>query len=189
MQRRQFIARAAAVLSAVLLPVQSALAHTPYAQWNIFRKRHLQLLTSRADLAGDDVGDLWVEILRDKLPLSRAMVSRAHNMTRIAALLKTNQSKLAVLSYTHAQQMFKGADQFEEYGQIPLEVLVDDGKYLLVTRSDLPLHHGFLIATTLMSEADKLHLLDPGQGRFGMSVHAGARAYLSGEKLEMPSES
>ncbi len=189
MQRRQFIAQAAAVLSAVLLPVHSAFAHTPYAQWNIFRKRHLQLLTSRADLAGDDVGDLWVEILRDKLPLSRAMVSRAHNMTRIAALLKSNQSKLAVLSYTHAQQMFKGDDQFEEYGQLPLEVLVDDGKYLLVTRSDLPLHHGFLIATTLMSEADKLHLLDPGKGRFGMSVHAGARAYLNGEKLEMPSES
>ncbi|MGB4346756.1 MAG: hypothetical protein WBJ21_10210 [Burkholderiaceae bacterium] len=189
MQRRQFIARAAGVLSAALLPMHYALAHTPYAQWNIFRKRHLQILTSRADLAGDEVGDAWVEILHDKLPLSRAMVSRAHNMTRIAALLKTDQSKLAVLSYTHAQQMFKGADQFEEYGQMPLEVLVDDGKYLLVTRSDLPLHHGFLIVATLMGEANKLNLLDPGTGRFGMSLHAGARAYQSGEKLEMPTES
>jgi hypothetical protein len=54
-----------------------------------------------------------------------------------------------------------------------------------VTRSDLPLHHGFLIATTLMSE-ERLHLINPGKGRFGMPLHAGARAYLSGEKLEMP---
>lgn len=189
MQRRQFIARAAALLSAVLLPDQSAFAHTPYAQWDIFRKRHLQILTSHGDLAGDDIGELWVEILRDKLPLSRAMVSRARDMPRIAALLKTNQSKLAVLSYEHAQQMFKGAAPFEEYIPMPLEVLIDDGKYLLVTRADLPLHHGFLIATTLMSEANKLHLRDPGKGRFGMPVHAGARAYLNGEKLEMPSES
>jgi len=183
------MAHALGVLSAALLPTHLAFAHTPYAQWNIFRKRHLQILTSQADLAGDDVGDLWVEILREKLPLSRAMVSRAYNMTRIAALLKTDQSKLAVLSYTHAQQMFKGAAQFEEYGAMPLEVLVDNGKYLLVTRSDLPLHHGFLIAATLMGDAEKLDLLNTGAGRFGMPLHAGARAYLSGEKLEMPSES
>lgn len=183
------MAHAAGVLTAAMLPAHTAFAHTPYAQWDIFRKRHLQILTSHADLAGDDLGEVWVEILRDKLPLSRAMVSRARDLQRVAALLKTNQSKLAVLSYSHAQQMFKGAAEFEEYLPIPLEVLLDDGKYLLVTRSDLPLHHGFLIATTLMGEAGKLHLLDPGKDRFGMSVHAGARAYLSGEKLEMPSES
>jgi len=183
------MAHAFAVLSASLLPTTLTFAHTPYAQWNVFRKRHLQILTSQADLPGDDVGERWVEVLLEKLPLSRAMVSRAYNMTRIAALIKTDQSKLAVLSYTHAQQMFKGVAQFEEYGAMPLQVLVDDGKYLLVTRSDLPLHHGFLIAATLMSESKKLHLLDPGTGRFGMPLHAGARAYLSGEKLEMPAES
>ena len=181
--------QAASLLAAGALPAFTAapaLAHTPYAQWDIFRKRHLQLLTSHADLAGDDIGDIWVEILRAKLPLSRAMVSRAHDMPRIAALLKTNQSKLAVLSYMHARMMFTGEPPFQDYAPMPLEVLVDDGKYLLVTRSDLPLHHGFLITATLMSEAEKLHLIDPGKGRFGMQLHAGARAFLNGEKLDMP---
>jgi hypothetical protein len=107
-------------------------------------------------------------------------------MPRIAALLKTNQSKLAVLSYMHARMMFTGEPPFQDYAPIPLEVLVDDGKYLLVARSDLPLHHGFLITATLMSEAEKLHLIDPGKGRFGMQLHAGARAFLNGEKLDMP---
>lgn len=181
--------QAASLLAAGALPaftVSPAQAHTPYAQWDVFRKRHLQLLTSHADLAGDDIGDIWVEILRAKLPLSRAMVSRAHDMPRIAALLKTNQSKLAVLSYMHARMMFTGEPPFQDYAPMPLEVLVDDGKYLLVARSDLPLHHGFLITATLMSEAEKLHLIDPGKGRFGMQLHAGARAFLNGEKLDMP---
>jgi hypothetical protein len=180
--------QALGVLACAALPGASALAHTPYAQWDVFRKRHLQILTSQADLAGDDLGDLWVEVLREKLPLSRAMVSRAHDMPRIAALLKTNQSKLAVLSYMHARLMFTGAAPFEDFAPMQLEVLVDNGKHLLVTRADLPLHHGFLIAATLMTEK-RLGLIDPGKGRFGMPLHAGARAYLSGEKLEMPADS
>ena len=167
MFRRQFIARAAALLAGVTFPAISSFAHTPYAQWDVFRKRNLQVLTSHADLPGDEVGDEWVAVLREKLPLSRAMVSRAHDMPRIAALLKSNQSKLAVLSYMHARMMFTGEPPFQDYAPMPLEVLVDDGKYLLVTRSDLPLHHGFLITATLMSETNQLHLIDPGKGRFG----------------------
>jgi hypothetical protein len=189
MQRRRFIKQTAGLFAAGVLPALApsiTRAHTPYAQWDIFRQRHLQILTSHADLAGDDIGDIWVALLREKLPLSRAMVSRAHDMPRVAALLKTNQSKLAVLSYMHARLMFTGAPPFEDYAPMPLEVLVDDGKYLLVTRADLPLHHGFLITATLMSEAAKLNLIDPGKGRFGMPLHAGARAFMSGEKLDMP---
>jgi hypothetical protein len=106
MFRRKFIARAAALLAGVTFPAISSFAHTPYAQWDIFRKRNLQVLTSHADLPADEVGDEWVALLREKLPLSRALVSRAHDMPRIAALLKTNQSKLAVLSYMHARLMF-----------------------------------------------------------------------------------
>ena len=186
MFRRQFITRAAALLAGVTFPAISSFAHTPYAQWDVFRKRNLQVLTSHADLPGDEVGDEWVALLREKLPLSRAMVSRAHDMPRIAALLKTNQSKLAVLSYMHARLLFTGSPPFEDYAPLPIEVLVDNGKYLLVTRPDLPLHHGFLIAATLMQDADRLHLVNPGKGKFGMNVHPGAKAFFNGEKLEMP---
>jgi hypothetical protein len=37
-----------------------------------------------------------------------------------------------------------------------------------------------------MEAADKLQLVNPGKGHFGMSVHAGAQAYYRGEKLEPP---
>ena len=186
MQRRSFLARLSLASVLTWLPVTIAMAHTPYRFWNVFRKRNLQIMTSPEDEAGDITGEAWVAVLRENLPLSRAMVSRAHKMTRTASLLKTNQVKLAVLSYTHAQQMLSGAEPFAEFAPMGLEILVDNGKHLLVARTDLPLHHGYLVTMALMESADALKLLKPTPTRFGMALHAGARAYFSGEKLEPP---
>ena len=186
MQRRPFLSRLTLTSALALFPVFKALAHTPYRFWDVFRKRNMQILTSHADYTGDDTGDTWVAVLRENLPLSRAMVSRAHDMPRIASLLKTDQVKIAVLSYMHARLMFTGEPPFEEYAPLPMEILIDNGKYLLVTRPDLPLYHGYLVTTALMEAADKLQLVNPGKGHFGMSVHAGAQACYRGEKLEPP---
>ena len=115
MQRRRFIKQTAGLVAAGILPAISpslSFAHTPYAQWDIFRKSHLQLLTSHADLAGDDVGDLWVETLRAKLPLSRAMVSRAHDMPRPAALLTPTLLNVVVLSHMPPSQLFPLSTHF-----------------------------------------------------------------------------
>lgn len=186
MHRRSFILRLTQAATLALFPWNNALAHTPYRYWDVFRKTNMQILTSHADYTGDEVGEAWVAVLRENLPLSRAMVSRAHDMTRIASLLKTDQVKIAVLSYMHARLMFAGAPPFDDYAPLPLEILVDNGKYLLATRSDLPLYHGYLLTAALMEAADKLQLSNPGQGRFGLAVHAGAQTYYKGEKLEPP---
>jgi len=186
MQRRSFLSLWALASSAVLLPIRSAMAHTPYRFWDVFRKRNMVILTSHADYTGDETGDVWVATLRENLPLSRAMISRTHDMTRMASLLKTDQVKLAVLSYQHARLMFTGEPPFEEYAPLQLEILVDNGKYLLVTRPDLPLYHGYLVTTALMDSSDKLQLVNPDKGRFGMAVHAGAQAHYRGEKLTPP---
>ena len=125
-------------------------------------------------------------VLRENLPLSRAMVSRAHNMTRTASLLKTNQVKMAVLSHAHAQQMLSGASPFAEFAPMQLEILVDDGQHLLVSRPDLPLYHAYLLTMALMESANSLKLLKPASALFGMPLHPGALAYYSGDKLEPP---
>ncbi|MBM3336989.1 MAG: hypothetical protein FJY60_04795 [Betaproteobacteria bacterium] len=186
MQRRRFIGNAVTLLAAGLWPAAQALAHTPYAQWDLFRKRNLQILTSHSDLPGDAIGDEWVDFLRKKLPLSRAMVSRARDVARVASLLKTDQSKLAVLSYQHAQAMMTAATPFEDYPNMPLQIMFDNGTHVLVAREDLPLHHGFLIAVTLLEAAGPMHLSMPLEGKFGMKVHPGARAAALGEKIELP---
>lgn len=177
---------AASIIAGLALPLHAARAHTPYRQWDIFRKRHLQILTSRSDLDGDNTGDAWVALLLERLPLSQAMVSRARDTRRIASLIKTDQAKLAVLSHDDAKAMVAGAAGFEEYSPMPLQVLLDNGRHLLVARENLPLHHAFVVTAALMEEASSLRLAVPVDGKFGMKVHPGARSVALGEQLEMP---
>jgi len=162
------------LFAAVLTFASNLQAHTPYGQWDSFRDRHLQVLTSRSDLDGDAVADQWVAVLVEHLPKSRAVVSRARDFIRVASLLKTDQAKIAVLSYKQAQSMFSGTEPFESYGPMPLEVLLDNGSYLLVARQDLPKDHGFLLVATLLENANELNLSVPLQGVYGIPLHPGA---------------
>ncbi len=186
MNRRTLLARTAALAALAAWPLSAALAHTPYRQWDIFRRRYLQLLTARSDLDGDAAGDDWVAHLRQQLPLSRAMVSRARDIGRVASLLKTDQAKLAVLSHADALAMAAGREPFAEYAPMPLQVLLDNGSYLLVARNNLPLHHAYAITASLLEARDRLRLAVPLQGHSGLEVHAGARAAALGETVEAP---
>ncbi len=169
---------------ALCLPIASLNAHTPYGQWDAYRVRHLQVLTSRSDLVGDSIADTWVAVLAEHLPKSKAVVSRARNFVRMASLLKTDQAKVAVLSHDHASSMVNGTAPFEEFGPMPLQVLLDNGSYLLVVRSDLPKEHGFLMTATLLEQAVALNLSVPTEGQFEMDVHPGALAAALGESIE-----
>lgn len=140
MNRRTLLRAAAALLAG--WPLAPALAHTPYRQWDIFRRRYLQVLTSRSDLAGDAAGDEWVALLLSRLPLSRAMVSRARDMTRVASLMKTDQARLAVLSHDDARQLAGGLPPYEDFAPMPLQVLLANRTHVLAARDNLPLHHG-----------------------------------------------
>ncbi len=186
MQRRRFLGAGLGLSAALLLPLRDAMAHTPYRQWDIFRKRYLQILTSHSDLDGDATGDDWVALLRERLPLSQAMISRARDVDRVASLLKTNQAKLAILSHAHARAMFQASPPFEDYRPMPLQVMLDNGTHLLVTREDLPLHHGYALARALLEEAGPLHVKVPLDGMFGMAVHPGARKAALGEAIDPP---
>jgi len=168
----------------LVVSVSHLSAHTPYGQWDAFRTRHLQVLTSRSDLTGDAIADQWVAVLAEHLPKSKAMVSRARNFVRVASLLKTDQAKVAVLSHADAKSMFAGSAPFEDFGPMPLQVLLDDGNYLLVAKDDLPKQHGYLVVATLLEEADRLNLSVPAETLFGISVHPGARAASLGETIE-----
>ncbi|MFK7992818.1 MAG: hypothetical protein AB8B87_01690 [Granulosicoccus sp.] len=166
-------------LIAMLLSYSTLNAHTPYAQWDAYRVRHLQVLTTRADLIGDAIADKWVAVLAEHLPESKAVVSRARNFVRMASLLKTDQAKVAVLSYADAKAMFEGTPPFEEYGPVKLQVLLDDGAYLLVTRADLPENHGRLVVSTLLDKGAELNLSVPMAEVYGMDIHSGARAVMN----------
>lgn len=180
MNRRRFLAACAAVLAAT-----PAAAHTPFRQWKVFRQRYLLITTSRTDPQGDALGDRFVEILAEELPDSRAMVSRAINLQRIASLITTDQANLAILDRPAAQALALGEAPFAEFGPFALQAIVQTDAHALVCREDVPLHHGYLIAATLMAhQADLGIRIAEADG--AMSVHPGAVAFARGEVVEPP---
>ncbi len=184
MKRRTLLCAGAALLAG--WPLAPALAHTPYRQWDIFRRRYLQVLTSRSDLPGDAIGDDWVALLREKLPLSRAMVSRARDLTRVASLLKTDQARLAVLSHDDAQLLAGGLPPYDDYAPMPLQVLLGNTTHVLAARDNLPLHHAYAITAALLDDSGAAGLAVPLDGLDGMAPHPGARAAALGETVEPP---
>ena len=85
-------------------------------------------------------------------------------------------SEMCIRDSEHAESMFQGESVFKEFGPMPLQVLVDNGKYLLVARDDLPKEHGFLVVATLLEKAVALKLTVPSKTLFGMRIHPGAEA-------------
>ena len=178
MNRRLFLA---AVLAGVAIP---AGAHTPFRQWKVFRQRYLLITTSRTDPRGDALGDRFAEVLLEELPDSRAMVSRAIDLKRIASLITTDQANIAILDREAAAALARGEPPFTDFGPFPLQVLVRNDDHCLVCRDDVPLHHGYLIAGTLMSHGTELGIRIAEAGP--LPLHPGAAAFARGETVEPP---
>ena len=182
MKRRHVLATI--LVAAVTPPVP---AHTPYSQWRVFRQRYLLILTSRPDPEGDALGERFAKILFADLPLSRAMVSRAPDLERIGSLITTDQAKFAVLSRGHAQALARGLPPFADYGPYPLHSIVGTGGHLLVCREDVPLHHAYLMAATLMNHAPALGAGIPQDDGTGIPLHPGVAAFARGDVVKPPS--
>lgn len=184
MNRRQFLSLGAASAGWVLL-----CGHSPYRQWMVYRETHLIILTSRDDLAGDDLGEKIAVIVRGALPDSKAVVGRGPHVQRIASLISTRQVAVGVVSRPNALAMYHGEGPFRQYGAIPLRVLVQNDVYRLVCRDDFLPQHGFLLAEALMENGTDLGLSVPGRDAIGagdIPAHVGALAFAEGQSLDLP---
>lgn len=163
-----------------------AMGHAPYGQWNIYRKRNLLILTSRSDARTYSIGEQVAAILAKHLPESRAKVSRAPSIRRVASLISTRQMDVAVLSQDDATDLVAGRPPFAEFGPVSLRTLVLLGDYLLVCRDDFAPLHAYLLAETLMENAGELEfdVASPGAAKKAAAlivpIHSGARDYFEG---------
>jgi hypothetical protein len=184
MNRRQFLSLAAASAGSVLL-----CGHSPYRQWMVYRETHLVILTSRDDLGGDDLGEKIAAIVREALPDSRAAVGRGPRVQRIASLISTGQVAVGVVSRPNALAMYQGEGPFQQYGAIPLRVLVQNDAYRLVCRDDFLPQHGYLLAEALMERGADLGLSVPKRNAADtgeIPPHVGALAFAEGRPLDLP---
>jgi hypothetical protein len=99
-------------LRLALLGALSLLAggHAPYGQWGVYRKRYLLILTSRDDATSYELGTQIAAVLAERLPESRARVSRAPHKQRIASLISSKQMDVAVMPRDDAANLRSSLD-------------------------------------------------------------------------------
>lgn len=138
---RRPVLKAAAALGAWLL----ASGHTPYKQWQVYRRKHLLIGANKADPPTYELGKKIAALLETELPESRARVARAPHAWRLASLLTSDQIQLILLDRDDINGLRHGRDGFEAFGATDLRVLYQFGDYWLVSRPDFPESHAALV--------------------------------------------
>jgi hypothetical protein len=162
-------------------------AHTPYRQWQVYRRRHLLIGTSRADQPTYPLGQKIAQLLATQLPESSARVTRGPDPWRLASLLTTGQLEVALLSSADVAALRDGREPFAAFGRTELNALFAFGDYLLVCRPDFPAHHAYQVTQTLAVNAALIagaRFTDAGTSP--STLHPGARAYVLGEPMPQP---
>jgi hypothetical protein len=161
----------------------SALAHTPYGQWQVYRRKHLLVGCHKDSERTYSLAKQIVNELETYLPEASARVARAPTAQRIASLMATDQMEVAVLSLQNALDMMTGEGKFKPFGQIPLRVLMTIDDWMLVCSADMPDRHAWLVSDALLhSFAVSDNARDTGFN--DLEWHAGAFVRFSG--LPMP---
>src|SRR5262249_15658215 len=111
--RRELLRKAAAGVAATLL-----CGHAPYGQWGVYRRCYLLIVTSRADPPSFELGKRLAEVLADRLPSSKAQVSRAPNNERIASLISSHQMDVALMRRDDAAALRQGRPPFAGHGPV-----------------------------------------------------------------------
>lgn len=156
-------------------------AHTPYRQWTLFRRTHLLIGSTRADAPSYAIGQQVATLLAEALPESRARVSRAPDLWRLASLISTGQWQVAIVARDDARAMTIGAAPFEDFGPIALRGLLEIGEHRLICRADFPDRHAYLVTATLAEHMERLpHATPPDPSDPEIAIHPGALAYLIG---------
>lgn len=165
------------LLSPVLLCVNRAVqAHTPYGQWQVYRKKHLLIGCHKDDPETYALAKDLVASLETHLPAARARVARAPNAQRLASLLGSGQLDTAIVSDQDARNMASGSSKFKPYGKIDLRSLHLLPAHTLIGNAQIPERHAWLIASSLHEIRSKSPSREPP-----ILWHAGVTRYLSGQ--------
>lgn len=183
--RRLFLVRSLASIALGAISAQflrSAVAHTPYRQWAVYRKKHLIIGTCRADPESYPFGKQIALLLSKELPESKARVTRAPDQQRLASLITTGQLEVILLTHQEGRQLRSGAPPFHDYGPFGVQTVFEFDTYLLLGSDSLPEYHAWIIARTLAQALDRPPLL--GSNPLSVPVHPGTSALVEGKTLE-----
>lgn len=130
--------------------------------------------STRTDPQGDAIADALVVILQRELPEANALVARATNEKRLAALLESGQALLAVMRAADAEDLFLGRGAFAGLEGRHLRRLLAVGARLLVAVEAFPVHHAGMVREALVAHPGALAVRVPDAGESAVPLHPGA---------------
>lgn len=125
------------------------LAHTPFPQWKVYRKRHLFIVVDREDVVAYDLGQAIAHTLADEIPESRAMVTRARDVLRLASLISTQQLDVALVPRSELTAWRDNQSPYDQLQATDLKELFEVEDYVLISRDDFRSEHAAWIRETL----------------------------------------
>lgn len=148
MRRRELFGTA---LAGALAYSTGALAHTPYKQWQIYRRKHLLVGCQKDQPDTYALAKSLVSLFEAELPRASARVARAPHAQRIASLMATDQLDTAIVPTQVAADMAAANNQFAAYGKVPLRLLFCFDDLLMVGLESMPEHHAVMIHDAIRS--------------------------------------
>jgi TRAP-type uncharacterized transport system substrate-binding protein len=132
--------------------------HSPYRQWDVYRKTRLVLLATAADPQSVQLGSALAKIYLQRLPESRATLARARDANDLVRLLASRQLDIAVMREPDAHAALAGKAPYADTGGVRLRVLAALGEHLFVCREEVPNGSVYMLVEAL---ADGWGDLDP----------------------------
>jgi TRAP-type uncharacterized transport system substrate-binding protein len=158
--------------------------HSPYRQWNVYRKARLVLLVSASDATSVRLAEGMVAIFSHHLPDSRATYARARDTNDLVRLVASRQLELTLLREGDAHAVLTGAEPFADNGRVELRTLAQIGAHLFVSLEDVPNAAAYNLVDALAEgwrELDRslVHEASGPEPAPGLRVplHAGALEY------------
>jgi hypothetical protein len=135
----------------IIFPISlMAMGHAPWGQWQVYRMRHMLLLSVIEDEKSYPFSKIIIKSLEKTLPQARARPARARGYRRVYNLLSTDQMPLAVLSKDIAISLLYGTGVFSDFAPVNMNIVYDFGEMVLIARPKMPDNHTWRITDALI---------------------------------------
>ena len=168
----------------VLLIAWPAHAHSPWGQYQVYRQKHLLIMSTIPDAPTYPYSKKLVAAINAVLPEAQARPARAKDLERVHNLFKSKQMNLVLLSKENAKALVEGSGPFSAYGPIAARTLYAFGDLRLLVQPDFPDDHVWLLTDAIKKTRDQLpDALSPKDVASLPNLHLGTLIALRGDPM------
>lgn len=141
------------------------IAHSPWGQYQVYRQKHLLVLSTRDDPETYPYSKILVDALNASVPEANARPARAINLERVYNLLKSDQFQFALLSHSNVLMLREAKGLFDGMEKIDLRTIYEFDELEFVVRSDFPeelveiVAHGVVESLPLLPNASTVDVV------------------------------